>query len=110
MTYYTLVLVLFVVGNDGIPVEIDQGKYVSAHVFQPKHMTSDEHVQSTINFWTEEKFHLAKSPWELYPELFNSTEIAHRPVQDLDFNENGPSHVVEPISSSVDVNLKVAAS
>ena len=106
----TIVLAPFIVGNDGEPVEIDQGKYVNAHVVQPKHMTSDEHVQSMINLWTEEKFHLAKSPWELYPELFNSTEIAYRQVYDLNFNENSPTRVVEPISSSVDVNMKVAAS
>ena len=105
----TLGLVLFVVRNNGLPVATDQGKYTSAHVVQPKHMTSDEHAQSVIDFWTEEKFHQAKSPWDLYPELFNSTEIARHRLDDSNFDENGPTRAVEPISGSVEVNLKAAA-
>ena len=105
----TLFLVLFVVRSDGLRVGIDRGKYASAHIMQPKHMTSHEHVQSIIDFWTEEKFHQAKSPWDLYPELFNSTEIAHRRLLDVNFNDNGPTRVVEPISGSVDVSLRAAA-
>jgi hypothetical protein len=76
MVILVLGLVLLFASCHGLPIADAQGKYSSAHVIQPKHMTTDEHVQSIIDFWTEEKFHQAKSPWELYPDMFNYTKIA----------------------------------
>ena len=104
-----LVLVLLVTSSYGRPTTDDKGKHVSAQVIQPKQMTSEEHVQSVIDFWTEEKFHQAKSPWDLYPDMFNSSEIARRRLDDSQFDENSPPFAVNPVLGLTDLNLKAAA-
>jgi hypothetical protein len=104
-----LILALLVVSTHGAPATTDPGKFASAQVIQPKHMTSDEHIQSIIDFWTEEKFHQAKSPWELYPEKFNSTEIAHHRLVDTRFDENGPAFAVDPVLGLADSNMRAPA-
>ena len=103
-------LMLFIVQINSIPVTVEQEKYPSAHIIQPKGKTSEEHIQSIIDFWTEEKFLQAKSPWELYPNMFNSTETVRRKLDDTHFDENGPAFAVNPVMGPTDFNLKAAAS
>ncbi|CAF1391856.1 unnamed protein product [Adineta steineri] len=109
MVLLVLSFVLLVASRQALPVTDAQGKYASAHVIQPKHMTTDEYVQSVIDFWTEEKFHQAKSPWELYPNMFNSSEIRRQKLDDSHFDKNTPAFAVNPVLGASDWNLKAPA-
>jgi len=109
MIIRVLGFVLLVASCHGLPMADAQGKYSSAHVIQPKHMATDEYIQSVIDFWTEEKFHQAKSPWELYPDMFNYTKISQRQLDDFHFDENSPAFSVDPVLSAFDSNLKAPA-
>jgi len=104
-----LILALFVVSNYGAPTAMDPGSFVSAHAIQPKHMTMEEHIQSVIDFWTEEKFRQAKSPWDLYPEKFNGSKMAHRQLDDARLNADGLPFVVNPVAALADPNMRAPA-
>jgi len=106
-----IALLIFTVLSFSIDVLLASGnpkRIITARVVQPRHMTEAQHVRSVINFWTEEKFHQAKSPWELYPEMFNSTNASSRHVDRYKFKHHGRPRVVDPVLGEADFSRAAA--